>query len=182
MVQFNVNDINLCTEYEGPNKRVAIWFQGCNICCEGCCNPELQPLIIKNILSLEKLIEIIKESQANFEVEGVTFLGGEPTLQLGLGKLAEEIQNIGMGVILFTGKNLEELEDRLVKFCDIIVDEPFNIKEIETERNLVGSKNQRIHYITNRYKNMKNWFDIKREKVVKIDVGENIIITGDVID
>ena len=58
MIKFNVASINTCTETEGPYKRLAIWFQGCNIHCKGCCNPDYQPLAAKNILSLEELVAI----------------------------------------------------------------------------------------------------------------------------
>ena len=29
-----------CTEAEGPGRRFAVWFQGCPLRCPGCCNPE----------------------------------------------------------------------------------------------------------------------------------------------
>ena len=102
MIKFNVASINQCTEVEGPYKRLCIWFQGCNILCKGCCNPEYQPLVPKHILSLSELVEIIAEAKDSFGIEGVTYSGGEPTLQEGLSELTEKNHKLGLGVISFT--------------------------------------------------------------------------------
>ena len=72
MTKFNVASINTCTEAEGPYKRLCIWFQGCNIHCPGCCNPDYQPFEARHIMSLEELMAVIKEAKTRFEIEGVT--------------------------------------------------------------------------------------------------------------
>ena len=64
-INFNIAAINQCTEAEGPNKRLAIWFQGCNIQCAECCNPKLFSLNKANIVSLDELIDIIKNAKFN---------------------------------------------------------------------------------------------------------------------
>lgn len=179
--QYNIAEINLCTECEGPFMRMAIWFQGCNIRCKGCCNPQLQPFVIKNLLSVEKIVAAAKKSKEENGIEGVTFLGGEPTLQQDLSALAHNLQEIGLGVILFTGKPIEELSGDLISGCDIIVDGKFDIEQIDTERNLIGSVNQQIHCITSRYYNDLDWFFKKRPKIVRIDMGEQLHISGDVL-
>lgn len=179
---YNIAEINLCTEFEGPFKRLAIWFQGCNIRCEGCCNPELQQLIPKHLISLEEIIDIIKKSKSENDIEGITLLGGEPTIQNDLVFLLERVRELDLGIILFTGKQLSDVESNVQSFCDIIVDGKFDINQIETERNLVGSKNQTIHYLTDRYVNCKDWFDVKRTKRARVDiVDDSLIISGDVI-
>lgn len=179
--QYNIAEINLCTECEGPFKRMAIWFQGCNIRCKGCCNPQLQPLVVKNLLSIEEIVAVAKKSQEENGIEGVSFLGGEPTLQQDLPALANRLHNIGLGVILFTGKLLAELTNELISGCDIIVDGQFDLEQIDTERNLIGSSNQQIHCITSRYINDLDWFYNKRAKKIRIDIGEQLYISGDVI-
>ncbi|MFA6336213.1 MAG: 4Fe-4S cluster-binding domain-containing protein, partial [Bacteroidales bacterium] len=95
--------INLCTDAEGPHKRLAIWFQGCTIGCQGCCNPELQEMKQAHIMSLQEIIDIAQKSKEENAMEGVTFLGGEPTLQKHLAELSNELHNVDLGVILFTG-------------------------------------------------------------------------------
>ena len=90
MIKFNIATINRCTEVEGPFKRLTIWFQGCNIGCRGCCNPGYQPLISKHIISLDELMDIIAQASKEFGIEGVTYTGGEPTLQQNLPSLTKK--------------------------------------------------------------------------------------------
>jgi len=178
---FNVAQIHLCTECEGPFKRTAIWFQGCDIHCPGCCNPELQAFIPKHLINLNQLIEIISESHQLYQTEGVTFLGGEPTLQQHLPALAGGIRQLGMGVILFTGRQIEQLPEMLIEHCDLIIDGPYLKAEREQHRNLVGSANQKIYEITDRYHSQMDWFMQKRNPIVRIDAADGLYISGDVL-
>ncbi len=113
MTKFNVASINRCTEVETPYKRLYICFQDCNIHCKGCCKPDFQPLVPKKLLSLEELVRIIADTQKEFGIDGVTYSGGEPTLQRGLSKLTKEIHKLVLGVISFTGRKYEDVKDVL---------------------------------------------------------------------
>lgn len=181
MIKFNVAFINTCTEVEGPFKRLCIWFQGCNRNCKGCCNKALQPLKLANIISLEDLLEIIRKSKIENKIEGITLSGGEPLLQTGLVKLLEEVKNLELGIILFTGYQLNEIEDNLKSQCDIIIDGYFDEQKIDNNRALVGSLNQNINYISDRYTNEKDWFYKKKNLIEEINVGNDIIFNGDKI-
>lgn len=176
---FNIACINSCTETEGPEKRLAIWFQGCDQRCEGCCNPQLFELKPAHILSLGGVLEIVAEAKKNFDIEGVTFLGGEPTLQQGLSQLSVEIKKMGLGVILLTGKQVEELNEDLVSAADLIIDGGFDGNKPDNARNLIGSTNQRLIHITDRYKPYENWFYSYREKRMEINISDNLFMTGD---
>ncbi|MDD3322175.1 MAG: 4Fe-4S single cluster domain-containing protein [Paludibacter sp.] len=181
--KLNVAHINMCTEAEGPFKRMAIWFQGCNILCEGCCNPELQPIVIAHIMTVQEIVDIALESQKLYGIEGVTFLGGEPTLQEGLCVLAKIMANNGFGTILFTGRTVEYLDKEMVESVDLIVDGKFDEQQIDNTRNLIGSKNQRIHLITDRYNKYEDWFHKVREKRVEINISQSteLFISGDIM-
>ncbi|WP_455099564.1 4Fe-4S single cluster domain-containing protein [Peptostreptococcus stomatis] len=179
--KLNVAYINICTETEGPYKRMAIWFQGCNILCEGCCNPELQEIRVAHIMTIQEILDIAIESRQRYGIEGITFLGGEPTLQEGLSDLASVLSKEGFGIILFTGKSFEILSDKVKNSMDIIVDGKYEKEMIDEERNLVGSKNQRIIFVSDRYKIDRSWFTSKREKKLEINLSENLFINGDVI-
>ncbi len=180
MIKFNVASINRCTEVEGPYKRLTVWFQGCNIHCKGCCNPNYQPFVPKQILTLEQLVAIIKKAQEEFGIEGVTYTGGEPTLQQGLVELTEEIHALGLGVISFTGHIYEEVKEQLIG-CDMVLDGGYEENNSETDRKLLGSKNQRIICLTDRYKEQVGWFLNPTAKSVEVNVGDSIIINGDAI-
>lgn len=179
--KLNIAHINLCTEAEGPYKRMAIWFQGCSILCEGCCNPELQPIKVAHIMTVEDIVNIAIESKKLNNIEGITFLGGEPTLQEGLRHLTVALANVGLGLILFTGKSIESINSDLVESVDLIVDGFFDINQIDNKRNLIGSKNQQLYFITDRYKSELDWFAVVREKKVEINLKDGALITGDVI-
>ena len=180
MIKFNVASINCCTEIEGPNKRLTIWFQGCMLHCKGCCNPAYQPLEPRNIISLENLLKIIKDSKEKYGIEGVTYSGGEPTLQQNLPVLTKEIHKLGLGVISFTGRKYEEISD-ILEGCDVVLDGPYIEEQKENTRKVLGSTNQRIIILSDRYHNCEEWFFNGASKEVEINVGEYIIANGDAV-
>lgn len=181
--KLNIAHINLCTEAEGPYKRMAIWFQGCNILCAGCCNPELQPLKVAHIMTIQEVVEIALKAQNIYGIEGVTFLGGEPTLQEGLSVLIKVLSNNGLGTILFTGMSVESLDDSLICDVDMVIDGSFDESQVDKNRNLIGSLNQNIHLLTERYKKDIDWFCNLRVKKVEINLGKcsELFISGDVL-
>lgn len=181
LIKFNVALINTCTEAEGPYKRMAIWFQGCTLNCKGCCNPKLQDIRLNHILSLDELVLIAKNSKQENGIEGVTYLGGEPTLQRHLDVLSNELHKLDLGVILFTGFLIEQLKESLVTSIDLVIDGQFIEKEIDQNRNLVGSTNQTFKHISNRYIKDMDWFMNKRDIHVDINVSEELFVTGDVV-
>lgn len=181
MIKFNVASINQCTEVEGPYKRFCIWFQGCNIHCKGCCNPNYQALVPKNILSLDELVTIIAKAKQRFSIEGITYSGGEPTLQKNLTKLTEEIHKLGLGVISFTGRNYEIVKD-ILQGVDAVLDGEFIEERREKNRRILGSTNQRIICLTKRYSDcIENWFKQSEHLSAEINIGKQITISGDKI-
>ena len=181
MIKYNVASINRCTETEGPHKRLCIWFQGCDIRCNECCNPDYQPFIARHIMSIDEIISVIKKSIDDFGIEGVTYSGGEPTCQHNLPFLTDEIKKLGLGVISFTGRKYEEVSDVLAGI-DLVIDGAYVLEEKETKRRLLGSENQRILCLTDRYKNDVSWFDMdKNGKSVEVNLSDKIIFNGDKI-
>lgn len=93
-------------------------------------------------------------------MKGVTFIGGEPFLQAeGVAEIAEWCHNNVLSVICFTGFLYDELKsmgnssiDRLLLNLDILVDGPFIQEEFDTERDWVGSKNQKVYFMSDFYK------------------------------
>jgi len=92
-------------------------------------------------------------------VEGLTLIGGEPFDQpSGAAKLARGAQELGLGVIAFSGYVYESLQSRggdteeLLAAIDLLVDGPYQSWNQETQRALVGSANQRFIHISDRYR------------------------------
>lgn len=159
---FNIHDVNVCSEIEGPGKRYVIWFQGCSIGCNGCFNKELQSFEINELVPLPLLLDDIRLAIAEYKIIGVTFLGGEPTEQQNLPLLIEGIVNLDLDILLFTGKKYSELLPEIRENCKWIVDGKF-MKNLEIKGNLIGSSNQRL------FENGKE-IDISLLKSRKLDV------------
>lgn len=160
MSYLNLAAIRPCTEAEGPGKRFAIWCQGCLRRCPGCCNPHMQPMERRHLVEVDKLMELILKHKAKDGIEGVSFIGGEPILQAeGFAELAQKCQNEGLSVLLFTGHNYKDLlttgdenVNTLLKNSDILVDGEFVESLYDGERDWVGSTNQRVIFLSNRYR------------------------------
>ena len=113
-IYLNINMIRDCTEAEGPGKRFCIWLQGCNLGCKNCINNQMLEFEVKNIISIKDLQEYILESKEKYDLEGVTFLGGEPFLQAnGLKYVAKFCQEIGLSVMSFSGFKYEKLKQKI---------------------------------------------------------------------
>ena len=162
-----------CTEVEGPGKRAALWVQGCDKRCVGCCNPDYLKIVEREILRTEVMVDRLLEAQAEWGLEGVTFLGGEPFLQAqGLSVVAEGVSGAGLSVMTFTGYTMEELEElslpgtrELLAWTDVLVDGPYESANPDRRRNWVGSTNQRFHYLTKRYDALIEGADVPNREV-----------------
>ncbi|MBE6529183.1 MAG: radical SAM protein [Ruminococcaceae bacterium] len=130
------------------------------------------------MLSLEELVAIIREAKEKFGIEGVTYSGGEPTLQQNLSVLTDKIHELGLGVISFTGREFEDVKNILGN-CDVILDGNYNDSRPETKRRLLGSTNQRIISLTNRYDETSlQWF-FSDKKEIEINTGKAVSFNGD---
>lgn len=68
------------TSVEVPGLRYALWVQSCDIDCAGCCNQELMPFVLLQVISSEIGLES-EQAHENYGTEGVTFIVGEPAYQ-----------------------------------------------------------------------------------------------------
>ena len=177
-IKFNVAHIKLSTKTEGPFDRCCIWFQGCNLNCKGCCNKDLQELVPRHIVTLDKLVEIVKDAKKTFNIEGVTLSGGEPSLQQGLIEFNKVIRELGLGIIMFSGKNVNSLDKVLVDSVDLLIDGPFIENQVDENRLLVGSKNKKLIFVTDRYKDEERYF-YNKISLNDVFVDDCIFINGD---
>jgi anaerobic ribonucleoside-triphosphate reductase activating protein len=102
---------------------------------------------------------LVQIRQVLDRVEGITLLGGEPLAHArGAVTLARAVRDMGLSVMVFTGYLLEEARrthdpavSELLSLTDILIDGPY-IRELPDRlRRWIGSSNQRIHFLTNRY-------------------------------
>lgn len=143
----NVHELFHGSRIYGPGVRDVVWFKGCTLHCEGCINPELW----------SKEPELLYEpSELADEILGkeVTLLGGEPLQQEDIFGFICELKKRDIGIILFTGYTLEQLNGKKLeaaKLCDCVISGPFDPKQKDESLYLMGSRNQRIDLFTSRY-------------------------------
>jgi anaerobic ribonucleoside-triphosphate reductase activating protein len=156
-VELRIGTVAERTECEGPGVRFALWVQGCAIRCAGCCNPRFFAERGGEVTSAADVVARIRGAAG--EIEGVTFLGGEPFDQAAaLAEVATATRALGLSVTTFTGYTLEALRARrhpavsaLVAATDLLVDGPYDAARPDTRRRWVGSTNQRFHFLSDRY-------------------------------
>lgn len=147
------------TEAEGPGRRAALWVQGCQFLCPGCCNPNFLRIAPRELVTAQSLVDRLTVAKSGHGIEGVTMLGGEPMLQArGLSDVAAGAQELGLSVMVFTGYTLDELRndplpgsDQLLHHTDVLVDGRYVAELPERHRAWVGSSNQGFHYLSSRY-------------------------------
>ena len=79
-MDIRINSYIPITKVEGVGARFAIWVQGCSIRCEGCANLHMWNFEGGTSYKICEFIEIIKSYKDR--IEGITWLGGEPTEQI----------------------------------------------------------------------------------------------------
>jgi anaerobic ribonucleoside-triphosphate reductase activating protein len=159
-VSLSVAQVVPATEAEGPGLRFALWFQGCPLRCPGCCNPEMLTFEGGVRVSVAEVVRQVEEAARDHGVEGITLLGGEPFAHAaGAAGLARALKERGLSVMIFSGFTLEEIQKvpdpaaaELLALTDILVDGPYVREQPETRRRWIGSANQRIHFLSDRYR------------------------------
>lgn len=149
------------TRVDGPGVRASVFVQGCPIRCPGCAVPGTWNEDGGLALDSGKLAEIIIGGP---QIEGVTFLGGEPFAQAeALAELGLVLRRAGLSIVTFTGYAIEHIKasgrhgwKSLLSVTDLLVDGPFVEELASAARPWVGSSNQRYHFLTPRYGYLKN--------------------------
>lgn len=174
------------TEAEGPGRRYAIWVQGCPMRCPGCCNPELLRFGGGTPTTVATLLERVLAAHRASPLAGVSLLGGEPFAQaLPLAVLAEQLREAGLGVMVYSGYTLAELEQqvvaeqpgvaRLLAATDLLVDGRYERALPDTTRRWIGSTNQRLHFLSARHHPAQPEFSQGETIELRIRDGELII-------
>lgn len=173
-----------CTKAEGPGVRFALWVQGCPLRCPGCCNPEMFSDAPRQMETVASVLEMILDAKREHDIEGVSFLGGEPLSQAaGLAALAEQVQKYDLSVMVFSGYTREEMDSlgsdvsRLLQHTDILVDGRYDATLHTNERRWIGSTNQRVHFLSSRYDPADPAWEQPNSVDIHFD-GKELFITG----
>lgn len=142
---FRVLDIVKGTTVDGPGFRTAIYFAGCRHQCPGCHNPQSWDFNGGTEMTLEEIMEVVKEEDFD-----VTLTGGDPLYHPEeIAELAKAIKETGHTVWLYTGFTIEEIQasptlSRPLKWIDTIVDGPYIEALRDPDLQFRGSSNQHI--------------------------------------
>ena len=158
-VLLNVSATMSRSRANGPGLRAVVWVQGCTIGCSGCYSSATHPHAAASLIRPAEISEWILSIP---NIEGITFSGGEPFEQAAA--VLETIQAIreekgsDFSVFVFTGFELELLqrsdEDNvltLLEYIDILAAGPYDYKLRDQELLWRGSRNQSLHFLTERY-------------------------------
>ena len=139
----------------GPGSRAVIWVQGCSLDCPGCFNSETHSFRKGKLVSTGQLFKkIVKLGDT---IEGITVGGGEPLQQMQplLTLLRRVRKETNLSVLLFTGYSWEEIgkmegTPELLRYVDILIAGRYD-RTKKVGRNLLGSANQTLHFLSGRY-------------------------------
>lgn len=137
----------------GPGERFVVWVQGCPLACAGCWNPDTWSFARRVVRDVAELAAEILSVE---DIEGVTFTGGEPFAQArALAELARRVRLHGLSVFVFTGHEFHELSSDAAKELLAVSDVLVAGRYVHEQRTLaspwLGSANQRIHFLSDRY-------------------------------
>lgn len=142
------------TNVLGPGERSVLWVQGCLRNCPGCMSQASRKLDRGKNIKINDIYDQIIEAN----LKEVTVSGGEPFLQAkSLGELTELLHKADVGIIIYTGNKYEDLIagnnihiSKVLQNIDILIDGEY-INELNEGQSMVGSSNQRVIQLSNRY-------------------------------
>jgi anaerobic ribonucleoside-triphosphate reductase activating protein len=106
------------------------------------------------------------------EIEGVTFLGGEPFEQ------AEPLAFSGYTYEVLGASSRGDWR-RLLGAIDLLVDGPYDMSRPDAERPWVGSTNQRFRFLTPRYRHLASQLAVVPDRVeVRIASDGHLFVNG----
>ena len=178
MLSVYVADLNEYTDLEGPGYRIAIWFAGCSIRCKSCCNPHLFERNSNQKMSLENLITTLERTIFRYpDLEGISLLGGEPLDQPNaVYEILKFTNSKGLSSMLYTGFTLDQIKNsefsRILDELDLLVDGPYVASKKEFNRRWIGSSNQNLYFLSDRYNPGMDCFDKSNELELRLKNGE----------
>lgn len=160
--ELRISGVNYESFVDGQGVRAAIFFSGCPHHCPGCHNPQTHDPSsgVPAYLLLDQIVEEIAKRPF---LQGITLTGGDPfydpfQTSCFLASLAAHLARARWSTVerpkdiwIYSGYTWESLlaltnpfADRLLRYCDVLVDGPF-IQDLADKTLLFrGSSNQRV--------------------------------------
>jgi anaerobic ribonucleoside-triphosphate reductase activating protein len=178
-MKFRLHAFEPTSRANGPGLRAVVWFQGCTLACPGCFNPATHdPQRGYESDTATLAMEILA---LGTKIEAVSISGGEPFQQPeALLDLLERVSAFHFGHLVFTGYTLSELNrlplgTSILRHIDVLIAGRYAAAQ-PVGQGLLGSVNQEIHLLTNRYTLPQILCVPRRELILRPD--GTIITTG----
>lgn len=129
----NVHSIESMGLTDGPGIRFVVFFQGCNLRCAYCHNPDTWSLDGGMRTAVEELVEKALRFKPYFESSGggVTCSGGEPLLQPEfLIEFLKECKEQGLHTVLDTAGFGKGQYEEILKYTDLVMLDVKHVTEI----------------------------------------------------
>ena len=129
--------------YDGPGLRLVVFLQGCPFRCLYCANPDTIPYEGGTETDIDEILQMAVRQKPFFGKRGgVTFSGGEPTVQAGaLVPLVKQLHENGINVCLDTNGGVWNSDvEELLGLTDLVL---LDVKEFNPARHqtLTGRSN-----------------------------------------
>ena len=144
-MELKVHSYESMGTYDGPGIRLVVFLQGCPFRCLYCANPDTIPPAGGTPTRAEEIIRMAVNEKPFFGKRGgVTFSGGEPTMQAAaLIPVVEGLKDNGIHVCLDSNGGIWNADvERLMELTDLVL---LDIKEFNQTRHeaLTGRSNTR---------------------------------------
>ena len=140
----NVHSYESMGTFDGPGLRLVVFLQGCPFRCLYCANPDTIDVKESTSTPPEEILQMAVSQKAFFGKKGgITFSGGEPTLQAeALIPLFEALKENGIHICLDSNGGIwNENVERLLGLTDLVL---LDVKQFNPERHraLTGRSNE----------------------------------------
>ena len=140
----NVHSYESMGTFDGPGLRLVVFLQGCPFRCLYCANPDTIDVKGGTPTSAGEILQMAVSQKAFFGKKGgITFSGGEPTLQAeALIPLFKDLKANGIHICLDTNGGIwNDKVEELLSLTDLVL---LDIKEFNPERHrtLTGRSNE----------------------------------------
>lgn len=144
-MELKVHSYESMGTYDGPGIRLVVFLQGCPFRCLYCANPDTIPVMGGTPTKPEKIVEMALNEKPFFGKRGgVTFSGGEPTMQAeALIPVVERLKENGINVCIDSNGGVwNQHVEKLLGLSDLVL---LDIKEFNPGRHeeLTGRSNTR---------------------------------------
>lgn len=133
---------------DGPGNRLVYHLSGCNMRCIWCSNPECFNFEAGKFYSSDEIVdECLRSTPMFFSGGGVTFTGGEATLQLDeLFTILQKLKNSGIHTCIETNGTCERMSDILELIDYLIMDFKHYDSELLKKYTNIGNETVKKNY------------------------------------